>query len=121
MKVRLSLGNVYGQDHVLLLSVVLPSSSLRFIAKFIFTEEHCIGKHFLWSRLQSVRGGGSAQECRKGRAAGCILFMIKAMLLTQKTFFTLIQRRGKEESVLHRVSDVFACNMVQERSFFFSG
>lgn len=61
------------------------------------------------------------EECRKGRAAGCILFLAKATKLAQGNPSALIEKWSVERTVLHLVPHVLACGTDQWRSFFCPG
>lgn len=81
-------------------------------------QAHGIEEHFIYAcECSLVCESGSAEEYGKEWAVGSVAFLVKAMALTQKTFFALVQRRTVERIVLHQVPNVHACDMGQTRFF----
>lgn len=61
---------------------------------------------------------GCAKNCRKGRAAGCVAFLVKAMKLARKAVSSFGEILSVKRMVVHQVSGVLACGTDQKWSFF---
>lgn len=57
---------------------------------------------------------GFAESHKKGRAAGCVAFLVKAMKLAQKTSLAFVEIKSAKWMVNHRVSKVLACGTDQK-------
>lgn len=64
-----------------------------------------------------VNKGEHVEEGKKGRSAGCILVLVKAMQLTPKSTSTLTKLRSMKRIVLCRILDVLGCGKGPELSF----
>lgn len=115
---RLRLNFFSRQDQALLPLLIASSPPFRFFARVVLMEAHDCEEYLFHRCARSlIRGRGCAKECGKRRAAGPASFLVKAILLAQKTPSALLERRIVKRIVLHWVLTYSLVPRIRSGSF----